>query len=305
MSDILAAFTGVKKTGAGWTAKCPAHEDRRASLSINQSDDGKWLLHCHTGCSFDAILAAVNLQTRDLFPKTNTRQRAEIIAKYDYSDEKGELLYQTVRLLPKGFRQRRPDGRGGWDWSTKGVRRVLYRLPTLQKQKAVFIVEGEKDVHRLAELGLTGTTNAGGASKSTKKSKWRDDYTAQLTAVGVEQVVVIPDNDEAGQRHAEAAAASCHAAGIKVKLVALPVADKGDVTDYLADHTKDDLFALVKQTPRFTVTNRAAVVAPIIQPRTLDETIATFRRWLYLEDPSPLYAVAATLVANRAPGDPV
>ena len=42
-----------------------------------------------------------------------------------------------------------------------------------------------------------------------------------------------------------------------------------------------------------------------IAPRTLDETIATFRRWLYLEDPSSVYAVAATLVANRAPGDPV
>ena len=48
----------------------------------------------------------------------------------------------------------------------------------------------------------------------------------------------------------------------------------------------------------------AAQTEPIA-PRTLDETIATFRRWLYLEDPSSVYAVAATLVANRAPGDPV
>ena len=40
-------------------------------------------------------------------------------------------------------------------------------------------------------------------------------------------------------------------------------------------------------------------------PRTLAETLEVFRRWLYLEDPAPVYAVAATLVANRAPGDPV
>ena len=44
---------------------------------------------------------------------------------------------------------------------------------------------------------------------------------------------------------------------------------------------------------------------PPIAPRTLSETVATFRRWLYLEDPTAVYAVAATLVANRAPGDPV
>src|SRR5262249_8556120 len=44
---------------------------------------------------------------------------------------------------------------------------------------------------------------------------------------------------------------------------------------------------------------------PPPSPCTLDDTIAVFRRWLYLEDPSPVYAVAATLVANRAPGDPV
>lgn len=51
----------------------------------------------------------------------------------------------------------------------------------------------------------------------------------------------------------------------------------------------------------------AAVVAPAVPaiPHTLTDTIAVFRRWLYLEDPCPVYVVAATLVANRAPGDPV
>ena len=306
MGDVLAAFNGAKKADDGWTAKCPAHEDRRASLSIGQGDDGRWLLYCHAGCDVDAILAAAHLETSDLFPKTNNirRQRSAIVATYDYTNEQGGLLYQVVRFDPKDFRQRRPDGHGGYDWSVAGVRRVLYRLATLQGQITVYIVEGEKDVATLVALGLPATTNAGGASKRKKKSKWRDDYTEQLTTAGVEQVVVVPDNDEAGQRHAEAVAASCHAAGIKVKLVALPVSPNGDVSDYLADLTKDDLFALVKQTLRFTATDGPAV-APLIQPRTLDETIAVFQRWLYLEDPSPLYVVAATLVANRAPGDPV
>ena len=252
MPDILTAFSGVKKSGAGWTAKCPAHEDRRASLSIGHGDDDRWLLKCHAGCDVDAILAAAHLETRDLFPKRGTRQRALIVATYDYTDEHGTALYQVVRFEPKDFRQRRRNGRGDWDWSVKGVRRVVYRLHTLQGQKTVFIVEGEKDVNRLAELGLTATANVGGASKSTDptKSKWRDAYTEQLTAAGIQRAIVIPDADEPGMTHARAVAASCHAAGIKTKLLTLPVPPKGDVTDYLADHGKDDLFRLVKDAPR-------------------------------------------------------
>ena len=42
-----------------------------------------------------------------------------------------------------------------------------------------------------------------------------------------------------------------------------------------------------------------------IAPCSLSETLTTFRRWLYLNDPAPVYVVAATLVANKAPGDPV
>ena len=243
-AEILDRLSGVKTRGAGWIACCPAHDDHRASLSIGRGDDGRcWLLKCHAGCGLDAILAAMHLERRDLFPRTDTRQRAEIVAEYDYTDEQDVLLYQSIRLAPKDFRQRRPDGRGGWDWSVSGVRRVLYRLHALPRQKTVFIVEGEKDADRLAELGLTATTNAGGAGK------WRDAYTEQLTAAGIQQVIVIPDNDDAGIKHARAVAADCHAAGIKTKLLTLPVAAKGDVSDYLADHGQDDLFALVKAAP--------------------------------------------------------
>ena len=85
------------------------------------------------------------------------------------------------------------------------VQRVLYRLPALQKQKLVFIVEGEKDADKLAGLGLTATTNAGGAGK------WRDSYAQQLTAAGVQRVIVIPDHDEPGIGHARVVAATLNA----------------------------------------------------------------------------------------------
>jgi hypothetical protein len=106
-----------------------------------------------------------------------------IVEAYDYRDERGALLFQVVRFEPKDFRQRRPDGKGGWTWSVKGIRPVPYRLPELLAVPAdalVFIVEGEKDANNLAELGLIATCNAGGAAKRGKdgkpgKSKWRPE----------------------------------------------------------------------------------------------------------------------------------
>src|SRR5689334_20237709 len=74
-----------------------------------------------------------------------------IVATYDYEDENCELLFQAVRYGPKKtFKQRRPDGRGGWLWNIDGVRIVPYRLPTFAEGiGTVYIAEGEKDVEAL------------------------------------------------------------------------------------------------------------------------------------------------------------
>src|SRR6516225_8942013 len=90
--------------------------------------------------------------------------RKRIVAAYDYRDESGELLFQVVRFEPKDFRQRRPNGHGGWTCQVKGTRQVPYRLPELiaaSLETPVWIVEGEKDVDRLASLGFAATCNAG------------------------------------------------------------------------------------------------------------------------------------------------
>ena len=60
-----------------------------------------------------------------------------IVATYDYHDQHGQLLFQVVRYDPKDFRQRRPDGNGGWIWKLDGVDRVLYRLPELLRAAPV------------------------------------------------------------------------------------------------------------------------------------------------------------------------
>ena len=103
-------------------------------------------------------------------PKTKaSKAPTKIVACYDYHDEQGKLLMQVVRMEPKTFRQRRPDG-DGWSWSVKDVRLVPYRLPELvaAPDAVVYLVEGEKDADRLASLGLVATCNAGGAGKWRK-----------------------------------------------------------------------------------------------------------------------------------------
>jgi 5S rRNA maturation endonuclease (ribonuclease M5) len=187
-------------------------------------------MKCHAGCSVESVLEAMNLRVADLFatgstPQSNARREA---ARYAYLDENGVLLYEVVRTEPKGFYQRRPDGSGAWIHNLGDVRRVLYRLPQL-KGETCFVTEGEKDCDALFRLGLAATTNAGGAGK------WRPEYVDQLMAAGIKNVVVLPDNDESGRRHAEAVADACTSRGLKVKVASVPgVGLKGDISDFIS-----------------------------------------------------------------------
>jgi hypothetical protein len=66
VDEVLGRLAKVKRNGAGWVARCPVHEDSNPSLSISEKD-GRILLHCHAGCTVDAIVAAIGLELRDLF----------------------------------------------------------------------------------------------------------------------------------------------------------------------------------------------------------------------------------------------
>jgi hypothetical protein len=72
IESLLARLDSVRNSGRGWTAKCPAHQDRTASLSITAGEDGRVLLHCFAGCCATDVVAAVGLQVGDLFVKRPT-----------------------------------------------------------------------------------------------------------------------------------------------------------------------------------------------------------------------------------------
>jgi len=218
---VLSRLKYVRKTGDGkWSAQYPSHDDRVNNLSVDIGDDGKLLVHCHAGCEAADVMAAVGLTMKDLFPAGDGRHKGNnkpgrVVASYDYRDESGKLLFQSVRFEPKGFSQRQPDGKGGWKWNLQGVRRVLYRLTELLAADAgetVFVVEGEKDCNLLATLGLVATTNPGGADK------WRQEYNEMLRG---RHVVIFPDNDGPGRKHAQTVARSLHGTAASVKVVEL------------------------------------------------------------------------------------
>ena len=253
---LLAALQhhGCRRDRPGsWT--CPAHPDHNASLSVTPKDD-RVLVRCHAGCTIDQITTALGLSKSDLFDRdpnrdTPTRRNGHsIIATYPYTDEAGTLLFEVCRLAPKDFRQRAPDGQGGWTWTTRDIRRVPYRLDrvleTARQGGTIHIVEGEKDVHAIEAAGGVATTSPGGAGK------WRTDYNPHFTGA---HIVIVADNDRPGLDHAETIRSNLTSIAASVTVVR--AASGKDAADHLAEgHTLNDFINLDQ--PQRTLTFHSA-----------------------------------------------
>ena len=129
-----------KQKGDSWLVPCPCHEDKTPSLNLSDGD-GKLLYHCFAGCSQKEVGA--ELKRRGVL-QPEKKQKRKMVKAYSYIDKKGELLFQVCRYEPKDFRQRRPNGNGGWIWK-KAERQVPYKLPEMLKSDVVYIPAGEKD----------------------------------------------------------------------------------------------------------------------------------------------------------------
>lgn len=224
----LADRLGGKRSGAGWMARCPGHDDGTASLAIGEGDNGATLLHCLADCTLDRVLAALGMSLKDLAPPSfTTNGHADI--HYRYDDENNKLLFEVVRKPGKKFLQRRPDGAGGWIWK-RSERLILYRLPQVIKAVAngetVYIVEGEKDVDRVAAEGYCATCNPMGAGKWNKVAEHARSVLANAN------VVVCRDRDEAGRRHADDVVASL--LDVTTSVVLVEPAEGKDTSDHLA-----------------------------------------------------------------------
>jgi len=184
------------------------------------------------------------------------KPKSKLVKTYDYVNEDGELLYQVCRMEPKSFLQRRPSDVGGdWIWSIKGVTPTAYRLPELlaAPNSTVLIVGGEKDVDNLRALGLIATCNSGG------EGHWSPGLAQHFEG---RKVVIIPDNDSAGRKHAQLVASALYDVAQSIRILTLPVAEaKQDASDWIeSGGTREQLVELCK-------------VAPTWEPETLTISI--------------------------------
>ena len=196
ISKVLPKLNGVSRSGKGWKARCPAHEDAKASLSITEGADGRVLLHCHAGCHWQAVVFALGIIGKDLFVDDGraVRPASEVQERYDYDDAGSTVRYRVVRYKSKGFSQETPDGTGGWKPGRNGTEDLLYRMPAVIKAVAagerIYVCEGEKDVLAVEAAGGVGTTNSGGVGK------WPS---AQSPLFAGADVTIVADKDALAQ----------------------------------------------------------------------------------------------------------
>jgi len=239
---------------------CPFHDDGNPSFSVNlQTGQCK----CHTeACGFQGNVISFSKRLGVQIPEDLRSQlpkreptvkivRKQIVATYPYVDEKGNILFYALRYQPKSFSFAQPNGNGGWIYNIQGVRRVPYKLPQVLAAQEVIVVAGEKDVEKLSDAGFTATTNPMG------EGNWRDEYSNYLQG---KDVIIVPDNDPAGQQHAEKVKNSLIGKAKTIKVLSLPkeVGEKGDVSDYFdkLKKTPEDLIGLIDATPYIrSVTN--------------------------------------------------
>lgn len=245
----LTEYLGGRWNGHRGIARCPAHDDQKPSMSITTGKTQNVVVHCFV-CPQESIVEKFQdmgvwpkadrpwtpprpftvpqssngaVESEPEWPDTPTPLRRDPII-YDYRDESGAVLFQKVRTPDKRFWQQQPDGTRNLD----GVRKVLYRLPELlaaPQDAVVYVCEGEKDADRLASLGLVATTNHDGSGT------WLDEYSRELIG---RSVVVLQDNDEAGEKHARLVCSALKGLARNVgSLLLRPLPEKGDVSDWL------------------------------------------------------------------------
>lgn len=262
-AELAAALGKAHREGREWRCLCPAHADHTPSLSITEKD-GQLLVICRAGCDQASVIDALkarglwDLPERDEnYAEPMHGRRLNITATYDYVDETEDFRFQVCRIepgkdgRPKDFLQRRRNGTG-WVWNTDGVERIPYHLNELAIARAqangtpwrVYITEGEKCADRMRQdWHVTATTNPGGAGK------WRASYAKYFSGA---DVVILPDNDDTGKKHAHTIAASLGPVATSVRILTLTgLPPKGDIFDWIDQGgTQSTLEELVDDLPQ-------------------------------------------------------
>jgi Protein of unknown function (DUF3631) len=312
MLDVL-KIAGLGSPNNNNLIKCPCHErDEHPSCSILErgfncfscgAKGGIADFLIKTGNAKDTAEAARVLENFLDAPKSHygvienwkapTSQRKLIEAEYPYTDEAGVELYRVVRYKPKDFRQKRPDGNGGWVWNLTGILRVPFRLAKLLEairvgNEPVVVGEGEKDVLAAESLGYVATTSACGAAWT-----WTEKFVNYFR--DAKRIAVFAHADEAGRTAAKQRANLLASVCPDVKIVDFGEKRREgfDLADFIAEgNRRAEVDALVEAAPRFEPLVGESKTPSIAGPELFNKTRRIVTRFVSLGEDE---ATAVTL----------
>ena len=281
---VLSRFDMALKSENGWMVRCPAHDDKTPSLSIKQGDDGKALLYCFAGCTFEKIVAALGLAESELmgegesdfsssqssivlrstskstkankgFPSASDALKAYRgylgmeASHFTYRDAKGTPIGIVARWNKTlGGKEYRPTFLIEDEWRhTYPKNRPLFALDKLanaDKSKPVYLVEGEKCAELMEQLGFVATTAPQGSSGAAS---------VDLSPLEGRKVIIIPDADNAGETYAATIQTRLRQLPnppTQILLQQLPEAKPNsgdDIEQFLSDRHNDDTTAAAEE----------------------------------------------------------
>jgi hypothetical protein len=265
-------------------------------------DLGRSPMHDEVMRSLEQVLGTPFVQRtyeQPLDPTKKGWDRKQARDFYRYTDELGDELFTVWRFVDHNGRKITPADRpcpcrenpdaecplgcvAGRVWTTKGIRRVLYRLPDVIGSSLVFVVEGEKnanDLSRALSLYIKAkggfpfgamtldrvavTTNPGGAAA------WKQEYGFGRYFTG-KVVIKLGDNDGPGHLHDRDACSDIAPHALKTFTLDLPVGEGEDISDFLQKQKIEDLLRLLPNRKEWnSPKQKEAIIAETLEPRTL------------------------------------
>ena len=265
---ILRYFVIERRNSESAQCKCPAHNDNKASLTITKGDRGI-KFYCHAGCSYDDIIGAAGIETKDTFYNNdihpNNKPRWLYFAENMFKDKglKLESYYHYYSIIDNSYaytklrfegkkliygkvdfqedRFKKGLGRNNPRKSFKAIYGDIKSIKNaIKENKPIFIVEGEKDVDTLIQRGYIAFTYG-------SCNDWQKDLAAIVKDANV---YILADNDKQGKNISNIILCdiSNEAKNAKIILPA-PHIEKGDISDYFNEgHTKEEFEQLLKKT---------------------------------------------------------
>jgi hypothetical protein len=278
--QIAQALGNARRVNGQWMASCPVSShgqgngDRNPSLCVSETDEGKPLFKCFSGCSQESVFNAV--KDFGLLPdlpnptdfltqiKPLPKQQEPVLEQeWHYTDEDGVVQhikqrYKTFDSKGKTYKQYRVDENGRRHASMTGANIVPYNLPEVdfarKTGRTVFLCEGEKAADALKSLGVVATCTHQGASS------FPDQAVKHLVGL---TIAIVPDNDTVGWEYARKAVAALKSVTKSIRVVDLGLEEiKEDAYEFVYKYggDKDRLVDLTKATQ--AVTSELDVTTP-------------------------------------------